>query len=85
MDPGWITPPGQRSRDRRIRPGKPEFTDPVQADRWRTLRRTALDHALALVAASPLREKLVLRGSMLPPAWAGEQARAPGDLDWVLG
>ncbi|MGW0432580.1 nucleotidyl transferase AbiEii/AbiGii toxin family protein [Micromonospora sp. NPDC003197] len=84
VDAGWITQPGLRSIDHRIRPDEPEFTDPAQADRWRTLRRAALDHALALVAASPLRENLVLRGSMLPPAWMGEQAREPGDLDWVL-
>ncbi|GAB3150915.1 hypothetical protein GCM10027290_39210 [Micromonospora sonneratiae] len=100
VDAGWITGPERASVDqperasvdqpsplsvdRRIRPGEPEFTDPAQADRWRTLRRTALDHVLALVATSPLRENLVLRGSMLLPAWTGEQAREPGDLDWVL-
>ncbi|WP_144127583.1 nucleotidyl transferase AbiEii/AbiGii toxin family protein [Catellatospora sichuanensis] len=52
--------------------------------RLRAARRAALDHVLALVAAAPCGESLVLRGSMAMLAWAGEQARDPGDLDWVV-
>ncbi len=46
--------------------------------------RKALDHLLGLVAAAPCGESLVLRGSMTMLAWAGDQARPPGDLDWVV-
>ncbi|GLW69803.1 hypothetical protein Kpho02_21020 [Kitasatospora phosalacinea] len=43
-----------------------------------------LDHLLALIADSPWGESLVLRGSMVMPAWVGAAAREPADLDWVL-
>ncbi|BBH67493.1 hypothetical protein ACTI_41780 [Actinoplanes sp. OR16] len=46
--------------------------------------RAALDHVLTVVAGSPLAESLVLRGSMTLPAWIGEAARPPGDLDWIV-
>ncbi|GIE33562.1 hypothetical protein Ait01nite_066070 [Actinoplanes italicus] len=45
--------------------------------------RAALDHVLTLVAESPFAEWLVLRGSMTMPAWVGDAARPPGDLDWM--
>lgn len=47
-------------------------------------RRAVLDHLLGLVARSPLAEYLVLRGSMVMPAWVGAAAREPGDLDWIV-
>ncbi|GIJ52111.1 hypothetical protein Val02_89970 [Virgisporangium aliadipatigenens] len=47
-------------------------------------RRAVLDHVLRLVAASPLGEVLVLRGSMAMLAFAPGAARDPGDLDFVL-
>ncbi|WP_262284411.1 nucleotidyl transferase AbiEii/AbiGii toxin family protein [Micromonospora sp. MA102] len=47
-------------------------------------RRAALDHVLALVAAAPCADELVLRGSMAMLAWAPGQAREPGDLDFVV-
>lgn len=47
-------------------------------------RRIALDHVLALIAEAPWSSSLVLRGSMTMPAWAGDAARPPGDLDWVV-
>ncbi|MFF4817503.1 nucleotidyl transferase AbiEii/AbiGii toxin family protein [Kitasatospora sp. NPDC001309] len=50
----------------------------------RRAHRAALDHLLALVAASPLGETLVLRGSMVMPAWVGDDAREPADLDWIV-
>ncbi|MFF5228510.1 nucleotidyl transferase AbiEii/AbiGii toxin family protein [Dactylosporangium sp. NPDC000521] len=48
-----------------------------------TAHRDVLDHVLALVAADPVGDSLVLRGSMTMPAWVGARARPPGDLDWV--
>ena len=47
-------------------------------------RRAALDHVLALVADAPWSGSLVLRGSMVMPAWVGDAAREPADLDWVV-
>ena len=48
-----------------------------------TAHRDVLDHVLAVVAADPVGDSLVLRGSMTMPAWVGGRARPPGDLDWV--
>ncbi|MEU9480190.1 nucleotidyl transferase AbiEii/AbiGii toxin family protein [Streptomyces sp. NPDC048191] len=47
-------------------------------------RRAALDHVLRLVADAPWSGTLVLRGSMVMPAWVGTAAREPADLDWVV-
>jgi hypothetical protein len=46
--------------------------------------RTALDHILGLIAAAPCGESLILRGSMTMLAWAGDRARPPADLDFVV-
>ncbi|MFF3686145.1 nucleotidyl transferase AbiEii/AbiGii toxin family protein [Streptomyces sp. NPDC002187] len=47
-------------------------------------RRAALDHVLQLIARAPWSDGLVLRGSMTLQAWAGDAAREPGDLDWIV-
>ncbi|MFJ5231163.1 nucleotidyl transferase AbiEii/AbiGii toxin family protein [Kitasatospora sp. NPDC088391] len=68
---------GQARRTRPARhPGQP----------WdaRRARRAVLDHLLALLAASPWSETLVLRGSMVMPAWVGPAAREPADLDFLV-
>lgn len=65
--------------------GKYEQAPPGGAGaRLRVAHRTALDHVLSLVAAAPCGQTLVLRGSTTMLAWLGEQAREPGDLDWVV-
>ncbi|MER7844320.1 nucleotidyl transferase AbiEii/AbiGii toxin family protein [Kitasatospora sp. NPDC096077] len=53
-------------------------------DRRRGAHRAVLDHLLGLVADSPLGDVLVLRGSMVMPAWVGADAREPADLDWIV-
>ncbi|MFE0630537.1 nucleotidyl transferase AbiEii/AbiGii toxin family protein [Streptomyces sp. NPDC058864] len=55
-----------------------------QRDPAAVARRAVLDHLLGLVARSPLADCLVLRGSMVMPAWVGAAAREPGDLDWIV-
>ncbi|WP_319595569.1 nucleotidyl transferase AbiEii/AbiGii toxin family protein [Streptomyces sp. ID05-04B] len=60
------------------------MTSTVDGDRWRTAHRAVLDHLLGLVAGSPLSDELVLRGSMVMPAWVGADARDPADLDWIV-
>ncbi|MEU1409008.1 nucleotidyl transferase AbiEii/AbiGii toxin family protein [Streptomyces sp. NPDC005728] len=47
-------------------------------------RRATLDHVLGLIADAPWSGSLVLRGSMVMPAWVGAAAREPADLDWVV-
>jgi hypothetical protein len=46
--------------------------------------RSALDHVLRLVAESSWAETLMVRGSMAMPAWVGDRARPPADLDLVV-
>ena len=58
--------------------------DSCEAASWRAARRAALDHVLSLIAHSSWSDGLVLRGSMAMLAWAGDAAREPGDLDWVV-
>lgn len=53
-------------------------------DPWELAHRSALDHVLGLIAESSWADVLMLRGSMLMPAWVGANARLPGDLDWVV-
>ncbi|MFG3108936.1 nucleotidyl transferase AbiEii/AbiGii toxin family protein [Streptomyces tendae] len=62
----------------------PSFTDPERGTAWRTARRRALDLVLGAVADSEWVDSLVLRGSMLMSTWFGEEAREPGDLDFVV-
>ncbi|MFD7588298.1 nucleotidyl transferase AbiEii/AbiGii toxin family protein [Kitasatospora sp. NPDC059811] len=69
---------------RALRPSEPAFTDPQLAQRWLAARREALNTVLSAVAGSQWAEHLVLRGSVLLRAWYGEQAREPGDLDFVV-
>lgn len=58
--------------------------EPCGPAAWRTARRAAMDHVLGLIAASSWSDGLVLRGSMAMLAWAGDAAREPGDLDWIV-
>ncbi|MFF3948133.1 nucleotidyl transferase AbiEii/AbiGii toxin family protein [Streptomyces sp. NPDC001902] len=60
------------------------MTAPAERDPAAAARRAVLDHLLGLVARSPLGEYLVLRGSMVLPAWVGAAAREPADLDWIV-
>ncbi|MFJ9455482.1 nucleotidyl transferase AbiEii/AbiGii toxin family protein [Kitasatospora sp. NPDC101447] len=67
-----------------LRPSEPAFADPELAEPWLAARREALNTVLSAVAESPWADHLVLRGSILLRAWYGEQAREPGDLDFVV-
>ncbi|WP_182902403.1 nucleotidyl transferase AbiEii/AbiGii toxin family protein [Microbispora sp. H10830] len=79
-----IFDPALKQFDRAFRAGEPIFDDPEVERRWRRARRRAIDHLVRVVAESPWNENLVLRGSLLLEAWVGEEAREPGDLDWVV-
>jgi hypothetical protein len=79
VDRGWLNDPNVKGPS-----AKPEFDDAADEQRWRAARRVAMAHVLAVVAASPWAENLVLRGSAVLPAWLGEAAREPDDLDFVV-
>jgi hypothetical protein len=66
------------------RAGDPDFVEPASRTAWLAARRTAMDLVLAGVAASPWRDHLVLRGSVLLAQWFDGAARDPGDLDFVV-
>jgi hypothetical protein len=67
-----------------FRAADPVFPSPEVSRAWRTARSRALSAVRDGVALSPWAESLVLRGSVLMALWFGEQAREPGDLDFVV-
>ncbi|GGX09498.1 nucleotidyl transferase AbiEii/AbiGii toxin family protein [Streptomyces chryseus] len=62
----------------------PVFPSPGATRDWQDARSAALSAVRDGVAASPWAQSLVLRGSVLMALWFGEQAREPGDLDFVV-
>src|SRR4051812_29870143 len=64
--------------------GEPRFADAEIERRWRDARCRVMDHILRAVVASPHKDNLVLRGSLVLKAWLGDAAREPGDMDWVV-
>lgn len=61
-----------------------ELDDARRNRLWLGKRMTAMTVALAAAAAGDFADRLVLRGSILMRLWFGEQAREPGDLDFVV-
>jgi hypothetical protein len=80
----WVFDPALKQFSQAYRAGEPVFGDAADGTRWHAARRAAMAHVLAVVAASPWAEHLVLRGSMVLRAWLGDAAREPGDLDFVV-
>ncbi|GIE34722.1 hypothetical protein Ait01nite_077670 [Actinoplanes italicus] len=66
------------------RPGEPVFDDAELGKRWRAARETVMNELLTVLGGSRWAEHLVLRGSALMRAWTGDDARRPGDLDFVV-
>ncbi|WP_329457482.1 nucleotidyl transferase AbiEii/AbiGii toxin family protein [Streptomyces sp. NBC_01497] len=67
-----------------FRSADPLFPSPEATRAWQSARSGALCAVRDGVAASAWAESLVLRGSELLALWFGEQAREPGDLDFVV-
>lgn len=67
-----------------FRTGDPSFANAEDRRRWYAARASVQAQMLRLIAESPWRDRLVLRGSVLLHAYLGERARAPGDIDWVV-
>ncbi len=67
-----------------FRAGEPVFASDTAARRWYQLRSRVLQHILMQISQSPASEHLVLRGSLAMSIWFGQNARRPGDIDWVV-
>ena len=67
-----------------VRPGEPRFDNAARASAWYQQRRRVMQTILAAIAASDLRDRLILRGSAAMAAWFPDRARQPGDLDFVV-
>lgn len=76
--------PSLKHCEEALRETAPVFEDAAEASRWWSAQAIMLEAALRAIAASPWRNHLVLRGSAAMPAWVGDAARRPGDLDWVV-
>ncbi|PWK48772.1 nucleotidyltransferase AbiEii toxin of type IV toxin-antitoxin system [Actinoplanes xinjiangensis] len=76
--------PALKQFDNAYRPGEPVFADPEVGRRWRSARERAMNDLLTVLGDSRWAEHLVLRGSALMRAWVGDDARRPGDLDFVV-
>ena len=69
---------------RAFRHGDPQFADDAAHHRWIEAKRQIIDQLLGIITNSKWNDHLVLRGSLLQKAWFGEEAREPGDIDWVF-
>ncbi|CAH9416000.1 hypothetical protein SGL43_03022 [Streptomyces globisporus] len=67
-----------------FRNADPVFPSPAATRAWQRARAAALDAVRDGVAGSRWAEALVVRGSVLMALWFGEEAREPGDLDFVV-
>lgn len=67
-----------------FRAGEPVFSSESEGARWFALRSHVLRHILSHICQSPASEHVVLRGSLLMSLWFGDDARRPGDIDWVV-
>lgn len=67
-----------------FREGIPIFAKPEDSTTWHDARHRVIQHVLRTVADSPLRDHLILRGSIMMKHWFGEQARRPNDVDWLV-
>lgn len=67
-----------------FRASDPAFPSPGATRAWQAARAEALAAVRDGAAASRWASSLVLRGSMLMALWFGEEAREPGDLDFVV-
>lgn len=69
---------------RAFRRGDPRFNDADSHRRWTETRQQVIHHLLQIINESHWKDHLVLRGSLLLKAWLGDEAREPGDIDWVF-
>ncbi|MFN7560399.1 MAG: nucleotidyl transferase AbiEii/AbiGii toxin family protein [Prosthecobacter sp.] len=75
--------PSARQYGRAFRRGDPKL-EPMDMARWQQARRHAMQHLLEAATSGSWQNNLVLRGSVTMRAFAGDAAREPGDIDWVV-
>lgn len=75
--------PATRQYGRAFRRGDPKLP-PMDMARWQKARRQVMQHLLDIATSGPWQNNLVLRGSLTMRAFAGDAAREPGDIDWVV-
>jgi len=76
--------PALKQFGRAIRAGEPQFADEALARKWHEARMRVMHHVLDSIARTAAVDHLVLRGSAVMTSWFGDQARRPGDLDFVV-
>lgn len=79
-----IFDPALRNYSAGYREGDPTFASDEDRRRWWAARTALLEHAMRVVAESRWKEHLMLRGSALLKLFLGDEARSPGDIDWVV-
>lgn len=79
-----IFDPALRNYSAGFREGDPAFASDADRRRWWAARTALLEHAMRVVAESPWKEHVMLRGSALLKLFLGDEARPPGDIDWVV-
>ncbi|MDB9517098.1 nucleotidyl transferase AbiEii/AbiGii toxin family protein [Roseofilum reptotaenium CS-1145] len=67
-----------------FRLGDPIFADSHLKNQWFKARREVMNHLLVWISRSSWNQHLVLRGSLLLKARLGDEAREPGDMDFVF-
>ncbi|PQO43219.1 hypothetical protein C5Y93_26325 [Blastopirellula marina] len=87
-EPGLTRPvifePALKHWPKAFRGGEPQFKTPEFAAAWHRDRLLTLGHVLRTIEQSEHAESLVVRGSVLLATWLGNDARRPGDLDFVV-
>ncbi|MBP6750230.1 MAG: nucleotidyl transferase AbiEii/AbiGii toxin family protein [Xanthomonadaceae bacterium] len=79
-----IFDPALRNYSAGYREGDPTFASDEDRRRWQAARTALLEHAMRIVAESRWKEHVMLRGSALLTLFLGDEARSPGDIDWVI-
>lgn len=79
-----IFDPALKQFVRAFRHGDPHFDDDALHHKWIEAKWQVIDHLLGIITNSKWNDHLVLRGSLLQKAWFGDEAREPGDIDWVF-
>jgi|GEM_PF-698699 len=81
LDQPRLFDPSMKHMTNAFRRGNPTGED---SEAWLDIRTRLFNHILSEVAASPLRDSLCLRGSVLLSRYLGTASRVPGDIDWVV-
>lgn len=79
----FIFDPSTQHYTRAFRRGDPVLP-PEEQQRWVSARRKIMTHLVSIATSGSGAHYLVLRGSLALKSCLGEEAREPGDIDWVI-